>query len=124
MVGGIIFTEVLAGKGGVHEWPPGSQPRRITGVRIPTPDHQEIVPFKKNINGQRFKVLVTGKNVKLIEAKRKLSRLAIGQSIVGTDLLTLGYQPSSIQQVILCEIGDPLLEMFCEKRGIIVWKLG
>ncbi len=124
MVGGITFTEVIVGQGGVHKWPPGSKPRRIDAVRIPTSDYREIVAFKRRTNGKRFKVLVKGKKVEVIEAKRKLSRQIIGQSIVGADLLTFGYQPHSINQVILCEIGDPLLEMICERRGIKVWKSG
>ena len=62
--------------------------------------------------------------VEVIEAKLKLNRLVIGQSIVGADLLDLDYQPYSIKQVILCAVGDPLLEMICERRGIKVWKSG
>lgn len=123
-VGGIIFTEVIVGQGGGHKWPPGSKFRRIDAVRIPFSDRKEIVTFRKKLNGQRFKELVTGEKVEIIEAKLNLNRLVIGQSIVGADLLNLDYQPYSIKQVILCEIGDPLLEMICERRGIKVWKAG
>jgi len=123
-VGGIIFVEVIVGQGGVHKWPAGSKLRRIDAVRIPIPDHKEIVTFKKRVNGQRFKELVTEERVEVIEAKRKLNRLVIGQSIVGADLLDLDYLPYSIKQVIICEVGDPLLEMICERRGIKVWKAG
>jgi hypothetical protein len=123
-VGGITFSEVIVGHGGVHEWPPGSKPRRIDAVRVPNSDYKEIVTFKRGVNGKRFKVLVTGKKVEVIEVKRKLSRLVIGKSIIGADMLDLDYQPYSIKQVILCEIGDPLLEMICDRRGIKVWKAG
>jgi hypothetical protein len=68
--------------------------------------------------------VVTGKRVEVIEAKWNLNRVAIGQSIVGSDLLDLDYQPYCIKQVILCKVGDPLLEMICERRGIKVWKSG
>ena len=128
-VGGIIFTEVgVGGHGGIHKWPPGEL-RRIDAVRIPTSDHKEIVVFKRRVNGQMFKDLVIEgfekkEGVEVIEAKRKLNRLVIGQSIVGADLLDLDYQPYSIKQVILCAVGDPLLEMICERRGIKVWIAG
>jgi hypothetical protein len=115
--GGTVFLEVIVGKG--KEWPPGAI-RRIDAVRIPTSDHNEIVIFKRRINGQRFKDLVKGKSIEVIEAKKRLNRLVIGQAIVGADLLYLDYKPFTIQQVIVCEAGDPLLEMICERRGIKV----
>ena len=123
-VGGIMFAEVIVGQGGVHKWPAGSKPRRIDAVRIPTSNQKEIVTFRKKLNGDRFKELVTGERVEVIEAKQKLNRLVVGQSIVGADMLDLDYQPYSIKQVIVCKVGDPLLEMIVERRGIQVWKAG
>jgi hypothetical protein len=124
-VGGIIFTEVgVGGHGRIRKWPPGEL-RRIDAVRIPN-HPKEIVVFKRRVNGPRFNDLVIEgfekkEGVEVIEAKRKLNRLVIGQSIVGADLLDLDYQPYSIKQVIIIETGDPLLEMICERRGIRVW---
>jgi hypothetical protein len=112
--GGTVFIEVNVGG------PPGA-PRRIDAVRIPTSDNK-IVTFKKGEN-QRFKELVTGKRVEVIEVKRKLNRPVIGQSIVGADLLDIGYRPHAIKQVILCESIDPLLEKVCERRGLKGWGL-
>jgi hypothetical protein len=123
--GGTAFVEVIVGKGGVHKWPPGSKPRRIDAIRIPIPDDKEVQIFKKKhektVKDLVKKCFEKKEGVEVIEAKRKLNRLVIGQSIVGADLLDLDYQPYSIKQVIIIETGDPLLEMICERRGIRVW---
>jgi hypothetical protein len=43
-VGGIIFTEVLVGRGGLQQWPEGAKPRRIDGVRIVSSASESMPP--------------------------------------------------------------------------------
>jgi hypothetical protein len=61
-----------------------------------------------------------GKTVELIEAKKSLNRLVIGQIIAGMDMFGRQYQADKIIPVILCQNGDPALEWVCEKRDIKV----
>ncbi len=58
----------------------------------------------------------------MIEVKRSLDRPVIGQVIAGADLLEMEYAPSEVDQVVVCEIGDPVLEAVCERRGIVVFR--
>ena len=41
--------------------------------------------------------------------------------IIGADLLEMECAPTKIDQVLICEVGDPVLEMICDRRGIKVW---
>ena len=38
-------------------------------------------------------------------------------------MLEMEYAPTKIDQVVICEVGDPVLEKVCDKRGIKVWML-
>lgn len=60
------------------------------------------------------------KTVELIEVKKNLNRLVIGQVIAGVDMFERQYNISKIIPVILCKNGDPALEWVCEKRNIRV----
>ena len=54
----------------------------------------------------------------MIEVKKKLDRLVIGQVIVGVDMFERQYGVKKIKPVILYQIGDPALEWVCDKREI------
>lgn len=124
-VGGVVFTEVLVGRGGLRQWPEGAKPRRIDGVRLvssaleSTPP--DIVTFDKRKNAYEFKEIVTGAKIEVVEVKRSLDRVVLGQVIIGADLLEMEYAPCKVDQVVVCEVGDPVLEAVCRKRDIRVW---
>jgi hypothetical protein len=125
-VGGVIFTEVQVGRDGPQQWPPGAKPRRnfrrIDGVRIVAPEPSKLpdgmYTFSRRENHRTFEALVTGARVEVIEVKRWLDRIVLGQVIIGGDLLEMDYAPAEVDQVVVCEVGDPVLEAVCERRGI------
>lgn len=124
-VGGVVFTEVLVGKGGLRQWPEGAKPRRIDGVRLVSSALEktspDIVTFDKRDNAYEFKQIVTGAKIEVLEVKRSLDRVVLGQVIIGADLLEMEYAPSKVNQVVVCDVGDPVLEAVCRKRDIRVW---
>ena len=81
----------------------------------------DIVIFNKANPGE-FQEVVIGNYVEVIEIKKSLGRNVIGQVIIGADLLEMAYEPNIIEQVVVCEVGDPLLELICKNRGINIWK--
>jgi hypothetical protein len=123
--GGVIFTEVLVGRGGLLQWANGAKRRKIDGVRIVSSTYMmtppDIITFNKGINAQEFQQLIAGAKVEVIEVKYSLGRPVLGQVIFGADLLEMEYKPTHIKQVVICEVGDPVLEMLCKKRNIEVW---
>ncbi len=76
--------------------------------------------FRYKEVAQHFPIWATRYPVELIEVKRKLNRLVIGQIIVGVDMFQHQYQPHEITSVIVCAEGDPALEWVCERRQIQV----
>jgi len=125
-VGGIIFTEVFVGKGGIQKWTGDAKPRRIDGIHIISPHKidglsDDIITFKKKSNFQEFQELLLSGQVKVIEVKRSLNRVVLGQVIIGADLIEMEYNLSNVGQVVIYEIGDPVLEAVCKRRNIEVW---
>lgn len=125
-VGGIIFTEVLVGKGGIQKWARGAKPRRIDGVQILSSRRtngpsDDIITFAKKSNIQEFQAMLSNGQVKVIEVKHALDRIVLGQVIIGADLIEMEYNLSNVGQVVICEIGDPVLEAVCKRRNIEVW---
>ena len=125
-VGGIIFTEVFVGKGGIQKWVSGAKSRRIDGVQIISLRKinglsDDIITFNKKSNIQEFQEILSSGQVKVIEAKDKLNRVVLGQVIIGADLIEMEYNLSNVGQVAICEIGDPVLEAVCKRRNIEVW---
>ena len=117
-VGGVIITEVPIGRGGPR------QPRRIDGVRIvaPKPSLPDgMYTYVRRENRRTVEDLIAGARVEVIEVKRWLDRPVVGQVIVGADLLEMEYAPAEVDQVVVCEVGDPVLEAVCERRGIVVF---
>jgi hypothetical protein len=123
-VGGAIYTEVVVGCRGRFAWPDGSTRRRIDGVRFitPTDDRSHISSFGNKVAGKRFRELIEGAEIELLEVKKSLSRLVLGQVIIGADMLELDYAPVKVQLVVVCGRAEPGLELICERRGIKVWK--
>ncbi len=46
----------------------------------------------------------------------------LGQVIAGADVLEMEYASAEVDQVVVCEVGDPVLEAVCEQRGIVVFR--
>lgn len=81
----------------------------------------DIVTFDKRTNAQDFEKVVARTKVEVVEVKYSLDRVVLGQVIIGADLLEMEYMPAKINQVVVCKVGDPVLEVVCKKRGIKVW---
>jgi hypothetical protein len=123
--GGLVFAEVPVGRDGPKQWPEGAKPRRIDGVRIASSESEkassEIVAFSKRRDAKRLERVIAGAEVEVLEVKRALDRVVLGQVIIGADLLEIEYAPTKIDQVVICEMGDPALETVCDRRSIKVW---
>ena len=123
--GGLLFTEVPVGRDGPKDWPEGAKPRRIDGVRIASLGSEQapadIVAFSKRRDAKRFQRVVADTEVEVVEVKHALDRVVLGQVIIGSDLLEMEYAPNKIDLVIVCDYGDPVLQMVCDRRGIEVW---
>jgi hypothetical protein len=120
-VGGAIYTEVQIGNRKRNPfWPKGAKTRFLDGVRIPDiQNHPEkIITFASNKSV--FSEIIKKKPVELIEVKRKLNRLVIGQTIAGHDMFEKDYKSGKITDLILCSEGDPALEWVCKERKIFV----
>lgn len=120
---GHLFLEVPLGNKSLGNWPEGSRIRRIDGVILKK--NQSFKDYKvykrKDFTLNEFLNYAHNSEVELIEVKKKLNRLVIGQVIVGVDMFERQYGITKIKPVILCQIGDPALEWVCEKRGISVY---
>src|SRR5215213_5265353 len=81
--GGLVFTEVPVGRDGPKAWPEGAKPRRIDGVRIPSLGYErapaDIVAFSKRRDAKRFEQIVASAEVEVVEVKRALDRVVLGQ---------------------------------------------
>ena len=111
---------------GIQKWTNDAKPRRIDGVRIVSPSKyigysEGIITFNKKSNFQEFQEILSSGQVEVIEVKHSLDRVVLGQVIIGADLLEIEYNLANIKQVVICEVGDPVLEVVCEKRNIEVW---
>lgn len=117
-----MFLEVPIGNKGFGDWPLKSKVRRIDGVRLIDGTASEIskVYSSKDYTLKGFFELCAGKTVELIEVKKNLNRLVIGQIIAGVDMFERQYQADKIIPVIFCQNGVPALEWVCEKRDIKV----
>jgi len=117
-----LYLEVPVGNKELGNWPPKSKIRRIDGVII----LDELKKEEPNVFRYRdytieeFYKKVQGKTIELIEVKKNLNRLVIGQVIAGADMFERQYNTSKIIPVILCKNGDPALEWVCKKRNIKV----
>lgn len=124
-VGGLIYAEVvLGGRRLANRWPVGSKPRRIDGVRILLPEERnadsDIITYSSK-KAAEFEHKIQEYAIEVIEVKTRLGRYVIGQAIIGVDLLELALQPKQVHSIVVCKIGDPVLELICQKRGVKVW---
>lgn len=119
---GSLFLEVPIGNRGLGNWPLESKIRRIDGIIvISEKDYEEPKVFNsKEYTLNELLNLFQKKTVELIEVKKNLNRLVIGQVIAGMDMFERQYQANIIVPVILCQNGDPALEWVCRKRNIKV----
>lgn len=122
-VNGVIYAEVIVGRGGLYDWPKGSKARALDGVHVLSAGRArkpaDLIRYHR-YNKRDIQNAIHGAVVEVIEVKAALNRVVIGQVIVGADLLQMAYNPKQISSVIVCEEGDPLLELVCAKRGIRV----
>ena len=112
---GLLFLEVPIGDN-KNIWPKASKIRRIDGIRVEDRENQILKPFDLEI----FKNAIKNKDIELIEAKKKLNRLVIGQIVVGIEMFKKQYSSGKIKGLILCKEDDPALEIICKEMGIEV----
>jgi len=56
--------------------------------------------------------------VEIIEVKKKLNRVVIGQILVGEFMFKKKYKIKKIKKSVLYHIGDDAMELFCKKNKI------
>ena len=119
-VGGIVYLEVSIGtRVGSGRWPKGSKVRRIDAVRIPLGKSEKgkvLAPGDYKL--KQVQTEFRGKDVEVIEIKRRLNRLVFGQAIAGAEMFQRQYRPRSILPVILYEVPDPAMDWVCRKYGV------
>jgi hypothetical protein len=119
-MGGTIYAEVPIVK---DEPAAGSERRYLDGVRIlpavQSKAKAEIITFTSGTS-KKFLEAITGKELEVIEVKRKLNRPVIGQVMVGADVFKSEYGCERVKSVILCAQGDTLLQKFCDRHHIEV----
>lgn len=120
---GNLFLEVPVGNKELGKWPPGSKIRRIDGVLLlnDLDTNKDIAYPYKDYTIANFNEQTKGNTIELIEVKRKLNRVVIGQVLAGIDMFERQYEARKIIPVILCHVGDPALEWVCKKRNIEVY---
>jgi hypothetical protein len=64
-------------------------------------------------------MLSTSTAIELIEAKKKLNRLVIGQAVVGKVMFERQYQ-KPVLPVVLCKINDSAMQWACKQLGVEV----
>ena len=110
---GSLFLEIPIGNNR-NIWPKGSKIRRIDAIRVLDSNNEIYRPFRL----ETFQDIIKDKSIELIEAKQNLNRLVYGQIIAGIDMFFKQYKCKDIKGVILCEEGDPALEIICKERHI------
>ncbi|MCL2044481.1 MAG: hypothetical protein FWG89_10120 [Treponema sp.] len=77
-------------------------------------------PYNYNENKAYFlKLIQDSKNeVEIIEVKKKLNRVVIGQILVGEFMFKKKYEVKKIKKSILYHIGDDAMELFCKENKI------
>jgi len=119
---GKLFLEVPIGNKQLGNWPPNSKIRRIDAVLIKAEDGYgtEEVFNRNEYTLSEFNNYVKDKTVELIEVKKNLNRLVIGQVIAGLDMFERQYNAKKVLPVVISQNDDPALQWVCEKRDIKV----
>jgi hypothetical protein len=116
---GIIYLEVSIGtRTGTGRFPEGSVARRIDAVRIPAGKLKPQVLAPGDYRLKDIQDAFRGKNVEVIEIKRRLNRPVFGQVIAGTEMFWRQYRPNSIKPVILYEVPDPVMKWVCRQYRV------
>jgi len=92
--------------------------RRIDGILIP--DSITNVYPQGSYNVEQLKNEFKDKRLHLLEAKRYLDRLVIGQVLVGDSLFKKVFSPCDVIKVAVCGEGNPDIEWYCEENEIEV----
>jgi len=98
---------------------PTNSPRRIDGILIP--GSTSVVHQQLSYKSPEQASKINTQEICLIEAKRKLNRNVIGQVEVGAGLIWKYYTPRSIIKVVVCGVGNPDLEWYCQQNEIQVF---
>jgi len=114
-VGGTLYEEVRVGKRGL-----GAEPRWIDAVRIPDGERR-TERFERGVKEEEFKLRISGAEVEVVEAERRLNRGVIGQAMVAKHLLEMEHDGTMAVPIIACGEGDAQLEKVCRVMGIRVW---
>ena len=118
---GLMIAEVpIGGAGGAGRWPAGTERRRIDAVRLPASASEQGI-LHHDQRRATADLLASSGRIELIDVKRKLNRLVIGQVLAAQDMFERQYGIPSSRLTIVCEITGPGLEWVCRKRGIAVW---
>lgn len=116
---GIVYLEVAIGtRTGSGRFPEGSKVRRIDAVRVPAGRREPQVLAPGDYHLMDIQKAFRGKNVEVIEIKRRLNRPVFGQVIAGTEMFQRQYKPNSIKPVILYEVPDPAMRWVCKQYGV------
>lgn len=110
---GKLFLEIS-----VSFYTESNKARRIDGILIPG-EETEIYP-QGTYNTEQLKKEFKEKKVHLLEAKRNLDRVVVGQVLVGESLFKLAFNPVDIIKVAVCGEGNPDIEWYCRDNNIKV----
>ena len=116
LVGPPVFREVRVADHGAD-----SEYRWVDAVHILGIKRVARFEVRGDRSRQRFRQLVSGRKVEVIEAKRKLNRSVIGQALVAKHLFEFEYPKArAVFPVVICEESDVVLKKVCDRMGIKV----
>jgi hypothetical protein len=119
---GTLWIEVgIIRNGSPHRWPDGSTMRRLDGVLILGEEPNRIC-WRPSLAGQLLDV-IEDREVHLLEAKRRLTRGAIGQARIGRLAFALDYPGhGDLKAVAVVGQADPALQWIASQDGVDVWE--
>ena len=116
-----IFLEVSIGSKKIFG--KNSTDRRIDIVVIHGCNRKKLYKFGEE-REEFLKLIKDSKNeIEIIEAKKKLNRVVIGQILVGEFMFKKKYGVKKVKKSVLYHIGDDALELFCQKNEINLIKI-
>jgi hypothetical protein len=118
--GGTVYLEVPIGNSGRRGgWPPGSNVRRIDGVRIPSSStgQKQFIASAGSKEIDLYEIF-RDKEVELIEVKKELNRVVFGQVVAGVEMFNRQYKPKKVIPIVLYREGDPAMEWVCHRNGV------
>lgn len=117
---GLLWVEVEIGRGGPGAWPNPRSHRRIDAVHLP--GHPDRVVRDWGGGSAGFVEAVTGSEIEIVEAKKRLNVDVIGQCIAGIDMFSRAYPDHGLLVPVAVVRGsaDPALAWVCNHRGILI----